>query len=254
MNAEHTFFFNRKWPVFYEDNHLLVVYKPSGLLIQGDRTNDISLLDLAKQWIKVRYHKPGLVYLGLVHRLDRPVAGVTVFARTSKAASRLSSQFRSGEVKKGYFAVVEGEIKAHEGELVDYMERRGPTSRIVDAPTGKSRQARLFFKVIEKGEKRSFVEIDLLTGRHHQIRAQLANMGHPVVGDLRYGAPAPLPQKQIALFAGKLCFTHPVARETMNFSSPLPAGWPWPCPEKSPKAPPWNWAELSGCLKKKSLF
>ncbi|MFW5874603.1 MAG: RluA family pseudouridine synthase [bacterium] len=254
MNAEHTFFFTRKWPVFYEDNHLLVVYKPSGLLIQGDSTNDISLLDLAKQWIKLRCYKPGRVYLALVHRLDRPVAGVTVFARTSKAASRLGSQFRSGEVKKGYFAVVEGKIGVREGELVDYIERRGPTSRIVEAPTGKSRQARLFFKVIEKGEKRSFVEIDLLTGRHHQIRAQLANMGYPVVGDLRYGASAPLSQKQIALFAGKLSFTHPVAKETMNFASPLPAGWPWPGTEKTPEAPPWNWAELSGCLKKKSLF
>ncbi|MFW5931315.1 MAG: RluA family pseudouridine synthase, partial [Desulfosalsimonas sp.] len=203
---------------------------------------------------KFRYQKPGMVYLALVHRLDRPVAGVIVFARTSKAASRLSSQFRSGAVKKGYLAVVEGEVGAQEGELVDYMERRGPTSRIVDTPTGKSRQARLYFKVIEKGGGRSILEIDLLTGRHHQIRAQLANMGFPVAGDLRYGASGPLPQRQIALFARKLSFVHPVGKQIMSFAAPLPAGWPWPGAKPDQHAPPWNWEELSVCLKKEGLF
>ncbi|MCF8026668.1 MAG: RNA pseudouridine synthase, partial [Desulfobacteraceae bacterium] len=148
MNHSERFFFTPKWPVFYEDNHLLVVYKPSGLLIQGDRTSDISLLDLARKWIKIRYEKPGNVFLALVHRLDRPVAGITVFARTSKAAARLSEQFRTGSVKKHYVAVVEGGVAGQAGTLVNYMERCGPTSRIVSGQTGNSRKAELSFRVL----------------------------------------------------------------------------------------------------------
>ncbi|MFW5908188.1 MAG: RluA family pseudouridine synthase [Desulfosalsimonas sp.] len=253
MNSAQTYFFTPKWPVFYEDNHLLVVYKPSGLLIQGDRTGDASLPDLAKQWIKIRYQKPGKVYLALVHRLDRPVAGVTVFARTSKAASRLSDQFRSKEVQKRYLAVVEGLVDKPEEELVDYIQRHGPTSTIKDSPAEQSRKARLYFRVVDRDRERSLLEIDLFTGRHHQIRAQLANIGFPIVGDLRYGASAPLPQRQLALFAQKLAFTHPVKKETISIVSPLPMGWPWPGAKQDSDAPPWNWRDFCVFLKHKGL-
>lgn len=244
MSDSETFFFVRSWPVFYEDNHLLVVYKPSGLLIQGDRSRDVSLLDLARRWIKIRYQKPGNVFLALVHRLDRPVAGVTVFARTSKAASRLSEQFRTNTVEKQYMAVVEGVVPDAAGELVNSMERRGPTSRILHAPTAKTQEARLSYRVLDAGENRSFLEIELHTGRHHQIRAQLGHMGFPILGDLRYGGSKPLPQKQLALFASSLSFFHPTRKTRMDFSCPLPAGWPWPDVAETPDAPPWNWQDL----------
>lgn len=244
MNEFSNYFLKPKWPVFYEDNHLLVIYKPSGLLIQGDRTDDVSLLDLAKQWIKVRYQKPGKVFLAPVHRLDRPVAGVTVFARTSKAASRLAGQFREGTVEKKYLAVVQGVVPGDRGRLIDCIKRRGPTSVIVDATAEKSRQAVLFYRVIDREKFRSFLEIDLVTGRHHQIRAQLANMGFPVEGDLRYGASRPMAQRQLALFAKELCFYHPTGRHRMRFIPPLPAGWPWPGTGDDPDAPPWNYVDL----------
>lgn len=240
-----------EWPVFYEDNHLLALYKPAGLLVQADRTADPSLLELARAWLKQRYEKPGRVYLGLVHRLDRPVAGVLLFARTSKAAGRLSDQFRTKAVKKKYLAVVEGLLGETTGRLVDHLERiPGRSSRIVAGKTDRSQEVRLSYRVMETdtGRSRSLVEIDLETGRHHQIRAQLAHIGHPVVGDLRYGAPGPLPEKQIALFARSLTINHPTLKETRTFISPYPGGWPWAVDSGSEKSPPWNWSELSSGL------
>jgi 23S rRNA pseudouridine1911/1915/1917 synthase len=216
-----------RWPVFYHDNHLLVIYKPSGLLIQGDRTGDMCLLDLAKQWVKNKYQKPGNVFLALVHRLDRPVAGVVVFARTSKAASRLSEQFRMGSVEKQYLAIVHGEIKPSSARLADFIQRRGATSFIAKPQTPHSSVARLCYRVAGVFENKSLVEIDLETGRHHQIRVQFASRGFPIIGDLRYGAHCPLPEKQLALFARKLSFDHPTKKERMTFCSPLPSGWPW---------------------------
>lgn len=250
MSDLPTFFDIPGWPVFHEDNHLLVMYKPSGLLIQGDRTNDASLLDLARRWIRARYQKPGNVFLALVHRLDRPVAGVIVLARTSKAAGRMGQQFRTGRVEKQYAAVVEGVVPEASSALVDYLERRGPTSRIVAASTPKSQEARLSFRILDTGNKRSFLEIDLETGRHHQIRAQLAGMGHPVLGDLRYGAAGPMDRKQLALFARKLAFTHPTRKIRMEFVCPLPAGWPWPGTGTEPGAPAWHWSRLKPELEK----
>ncbi|MFW6284634.1 MAG: RluA family pseudouridine synthase [Desulfosalsimonas sp.] len=244
MNIDPGSINTAKWPVFYEDNHLLVVYKPSGLLIQGDCTGDVCLLDLARQYIRIRYGKPGNVFLALVHRLDRPVAGVVVFARTSKAASRLSRQFRTGGVEKQYLAVVHGVVPGRGGDLVNDMERKGPTSRIVSAPTAKSREAQLSYRVLDRSENNSLLEIDLDTGRHHQIRAQLAHLGFPVLGDLRYGAATPLPQKQLALFARKLAVDHPTQKQRMTFCAPLPLGWPWPGCPGNPDAPVWDWKSL----------
>jgi len=245
MDTPRPFFFIKKWPVFYEDNHLLVLYKPAGLLVQADQTKDASLLALAKTWLKNRYQKPGRVYLGLVHRLDRPVAGVMLFARTSKAAGRLSEQFRTGSVEKKYTAVVEGIVSQPSGRLVHPLERiNGKSSRIMAVPTPKNREARLSYQVLDTGQSKSLVEIDLETGRHHQIRAQFAHMGHPVVGDLRYGAAKPLPDKQIALCATGLSVIHPTLNETQRFVTPYPEGWPWPKTGDSQDAPPWNWSAL----------
>ncbi|MGV8074174.1 MAG: RluA family pseudouridine synthase [Syntrophobacteraceae bacterium] len=239
------YFFHPTWPVLYEDNHLLVLYKPAGLLVQGDETREISLLDLAKTWIKKKYKKPGLVFLGMAHRIDRPVAGVVLFCRTSKAASRLSEQFRSGAVAKHYLAVVEGRLKKESGRLVHQIERRrNRSSRIVPEPMQGSQEARLSYKLLDSFETRSLVEIHLETGRHHQIRLQMADLGHPILGDLRYGASAPLPAAQIALLARKLAVVHPIRNEKILFQSPVPEGWPWPIRIDDSPSPPWNWSEL----------
>lgn len=239
MNLE-SYFDTPRWPVFYHDNHLLVAYKPSGLLIQADSTRDACLLDLARQWVKIQYQKPGNVFLALVHRLDRPVAGTVVFARTSKAASRLSLQFRTGRVEKQYLAIVHGTMTPASGRLTDYIYRRGPTSKIVAAQTAGSREARLSYRVVDVQNSQSLLEINLETGRHHQIRAQLASRGFPILGDLRYGAARPLPERQLALFAHKLAFDHPTRKERMIFCSPLPLGWPWPGVPDNPQAPVWD--------------
>jgi len=237
-------FLHERWPVVFEDNHLLVVYKPAGLLSQGDDTGEANLLDLSKAWIKGRYHKPGQVFLGLVHRLDRPVAGVMVFARTSKAAARLSDQIRQRRLRKAYLAVVVGRPAGIEGRLVHCIERRGRTVRIVLHPSPLSREARLAYRVCESEGDRSLVEIELETGRKHQIRLQLAHAGCPIVGDVRYGAPSPLPSRPIALFAKQIVLEHPTRGEVLAFTAPLPIGWPWPDSETE-DSPLWNWDDYA---------
>jgi 23S rRNA pseudouridine1911/1915/1917 synthase len=245
MEDRPPYFFVPQWPVFYEDNHLLALYKPSGLLIQADQTKDISLLEIAKIWIKQRYCKPGKVFLAMVHRLDRPVAGVVLFCRTSRAAARISGQFQKKKIKKRYVAVVEGVMEKTSGILVHHLERtHTASSRIVPEKTAAAREARLFYRVLDTDHSRSFLSIDLETGRHHQIRAQFAHIGFPLLGDLRYGASAPMPEKQIALFAQSLTVLHPVTGDQLCFTSPLPAGWPWPEFDES-GAPVWNWSDLS---------
>ncbi len=246
MNVRPPCFFVPQWPVLYEDNHLLALYKPSGLLVQADQTNDVSLLALAKTWIKGRCNKPGRVFLAMVHRLDRPVAGVVLFCRTSKAAARISRQFREKTPRKRYLAVVEGVMEKPSGTLVHQIERtRTATSRIVADTTPESREARLFYRVMETDSSKSLVSVDLETGRHHQIRAQLAHMGFPVMGDLRYGASGPMPEKQIALFAERLTIAHPVTAARLCFSSPLPLSWPWPGMVDETVAPVWNWRDMA---------
>lgn len=246
---EHGFFLHPSWPLLYEDNHLLVLYKPAGLLVQGDETGEISLLDLGKAWLKERYSKPGRVFLGLVHRLDRPVAGVLLLCRTSKAAERMSRQFRTNSIKKTYLAVVEGTPQEPAGRLVHHMERReGKSSRIVPVPTAASQEARLAYRVLESVGRRSLVEIQLETGRHHQIRLQMSHVGCPIVGDLRYGALSAMPEKQIALLARELMVTHPTRNHELVVQSPIPEGWPWPLTDSTGASPPWNWSELRSLL------
>jgi 23S rRNA pseudouridine1911/1915/1917 synthase len=236
-----TSFLHERWPVFHEDNHLLVVYKPAGLLVQGDETGAENLLDLAKAWIRQRHRKPGRVFLGLVQRLDRPVAGVMMFARTSKAAARLSDQLRRRQTRKVYLSVVEGRLPSERGVLTNHLERQGRLSRAVPQPSCSSREARLTFRVLATAGGRSLVEIELETGRKHQIRVQLAHLGCPIVGDVRYGSQAPLASGQIALLAREITLEHPTRRELLSFTCPLPIGWPWPEADILANAPVWNW-------------
>ncbi len=209
--------------VLYVDNHLLVVNKPSGILVQGDRTGDRSLLEEAKDYVKVVFDKPGNVFLGLVHRLDRPTSGVIVFARTSKAASRLSDQFRKREVKKTYWALVEGELPAN-GRLEDRLVRNGPTSRVSDGVEGQ--KAELDFRRLKFEEDVSWVEVSLESGRHHQVRVQFAHRGHPVIGDFRYGSSVSFPNKALALHARTLVLSHPTRKEEMRFEAEPEKFWP----------------------------
>jgi 23S rRNA pseudouridine1911/1915/1917 synthase len=242
-------FFDPRWPVMYEDNHLLAVYKPSGLLVQGDRTGDVCLLDLGKRWIKERHHKPGNVFLAVVHRLDRPVAGVVLFARTSKAAGRLSRQFRERTVEKQYLAVVSGTVPGESGQIVSHIERRDRLSRVVPAPTDGSQEARLRYRVLDSDHEKSLLQVFLETGRRHQIRIQLAHMGHPILGDLRYGAETPLPDRQIALLAHVLMVKHPSRDDRLVFSSPIPQQWPWPVDDPADRlSPPWDWRAFESII------
>jgi 23S rRNA pseudouridine1911/1915/1917 synthase len=245
--TDRPFFFDKRWPVLYVDNHLLAVYKPSGLLVQGDRTGDVCLLDLAKRWIKERYDKPGNVFLAMVHRLDRPVAGVVLFARTSKAAGRLARQFRERRVDKRYLAVVQGAVAQESQRCIDHIERQGRKSRVVLAPTTNSQEARLSYTRLDTADDTSLLEVTLETGRRHQIRIQLSRMGHPILGDLRYGAGKPLPGKQVALLARSLSVEHPTRKTRLDLVCPIPQKWPWPeADEAQSERPPWYWQMMDG--------
>ncbi|MFZ0132803.1 MAG: RluA family pseudouridine synthase [Desulfobacterales bacterium] len=244
-----TVFYHPRWPVFFEDNHLLALFKPAGLLAQKDRSDAACLLELAKEWLKQRHAKPGKVFLGLVHRLDRPVAGVMLFARTSKAAARLSAQFRSATVRKTYLAIVDGTPAPPSGFLYNHIERQGIACRIVYDPTVNSRAARLRYRLLDSDGYRSLVQVTPETGRRHQIRLQLAHAGHPIAGDVRYGAGSPFNNRQIALLAREITVTHPTRQTPVRIVCPLPAGWPWPAAPEEDPAPFWNYDDFldDGC-------
>ena len=213
----------------YLDNHLLAVAKPPGVLTQADRTGDLDLVSLAKAYLKQRFGKPGNVFVGLVHRLDRPTSGVVMLARTSKAASRLSDQFRRRAVQKRYLAVLDGVLSAPETwtERADGLVREGGGVRVVPAGEEGSQQARLRWRTLETDAGRSLVEVDLLTGRKHQIRAQVAAAGAPVLGDFRYSRRA-VPfagGRGIALHAFRLQVEHPTRREPVSVTAPPPGAW-----------------------------
>ena len=197
--------------ILYEDNHILVVEKPENVLSQEDKTKDIDMLSLLKDYIKEKYNKPGNVYLGLVHRLDRPVGGVMVFAKTSKAASRLSEQIKKNEIEKTYIAVVKDIGIDDEGEFVDHLEK-GPNG--ISAVSKKGKLSKLSYQVLERVDDKALVRIKLQTGRHHQIRVQFSSRGFYICGDQRYGKED---KTQIALFAYRLVFRHPVTKNMMEF-------------------------------------
>ena len=209
-----------KLNVLYEDNHIIVVEKPANVLSQGDATGDVDLLTMVKQYVKVKYNKPGNVYIGLVHRLDRPVGGVMVFAKTSKAASRLSDQVREKIFKKKYLAVVDGKFEHNSGELEDYLykDERNNMSKVVSKDKKNAKLAKLDYEVLAYNEVKnlSLVRINLHTGRHHQIRVQFSSRNHPLWGDQRYNKDAKVGQ-QIALHSYRLTITHPVTKEKMTF-------------------------------------
>ena len=207
--------------VIYEDNQIIVVEKEPNIPSQADKTGDMDMLSEAKQYIKEKYNKPGEAYVGLVHRLDRPVGGVMVFARTSKSASRLSEQVRNKTLKKTYIAVVDGKIPETKGVLEDYLykDERNNISKVVTKDKKNAKLAKLEYEVLDYDEKRnlSTVKIKLHTGRHHQIRVQFANCGHSLYGDQKYGTRGK--GKQIRLWAYELEFEHPVKKEIMTFKS-----------------------------------
>ena len=203
-----------KLNVLYEDNHVIVVIKPENVLSQSDNTGDIDMLSLVKSYIKEKYNKPGNVYIGLVHRLDRPTGGIMVFARTSKAASRLSKQIQDNKMNKTYLAVIPN-FKEENGIYKDYLKKEENGNTIVtDKENGK--YAELSFEKIEEKDNLSLVKINLITGRHHQIRVQFASRGYSLYGDQRYGEEN---RKQLALFCYKLEFVHPVTRQKLSFIS-----------------------------------
>ena len=214
-----------KLSVLYEDNHIIVVVKPNNVLSQGDATGDLDLLTMVKKYVKDKYNKPGNVYIGLVHRLDRPVGGVMVFARSSKAASRLSEMIKEKKFSKKYLAVVRGMLDKKEDELTDYLLKEDNGNTIVTTKE-KGKISKLKYKVLEenKSNNLSLVEIELLTGRHHQIRVQFASRGHSLYGDQRYGIKD---NNQIALWAYSLEFVHPVKKELMNFTQIPPKNDIW---------------------------
>ncbi len=217
--------------VVYEDNHLVIVSKNCSEIVQGDKTGDKPLSETVKEYLKEKYHKPGNVFLGVVHRLDRPVSGLVIFARTSKALSRLSEMFRNGEVHKTYWAIVKQKPAKEEGELVNWMTRneRQNKSYAYDREVPHSKKAILDYKVIGQSDRYTLLEIDLKTGRHHQIRCQLAKMGCPIKGDLKYGFPRSNPDGGISLLSRKVWFIHPVSKKRIEVEAPLPEDKLWQC-------------------------
>lgn len=215
--------------VIYEDNHLLVVEKPVNVLSQGDDTNDKDMVNLLKNYLKVKYNKPGNVFVGLVHRLDRPVGGIMVFAKTSKAASRLSEQVRNKSFKKTYRAVLNGNMKKDKDILKDYLYKNKKTNMVsvVNKNHKDAKDAELSYKTISKNEKFSMVQVDLKTGRPHQIRVQFSSRNHPLFGDQRYGQHINKKGDQIALWSYKIEITHPTTKEKMEFICNPPNNYPW---------------------------
>ena len=220
--------------VIYEDNHLIAVNKTCNEIVQGDKTGDKPLLETVKDYIKHKYNKPGEVFLGLPHRLDRPTSGIVLFARTSKALTRLNDMFRShGQIHKTYWAIVQGVPPMAEARLENYIEKNEKQNKsyIVSPETaGKHKEAKLAvleYKTLKRGDRYSLLEIQLLTGRHHQIRCQLAALGCPVKGDLKYGAHRSNPDGGICLHARKIEFVHPVSKEPVSLTAPVPDNDLW---------------------------
>ena len=223
--------------VVYEDNHIIIVYKESGEIVQGDKTGDRPLSDIVKDYIKEKYQKPGAVFLGVVHRLDRPVSGLVVFARTSKALTRLNNMFRDGEVHKTYWAIVSkkeevrrkteegrGEMDDSSHTLEHWLVRNEKQNKsyAYDHEVPNSKKAILKYSIIGHSDRYTLLEVNLLTGRHHQIRCQLAAMGCPIKGDLKYGAKRSNPDGSISLLSHRVEFIHPVSKERIVVESPLP--------------------------------
>lgn len=210
--------------IVFEDNHLLIINKTTGQLVQGDKTGDASLLDLIKDFIKKRDQKPGNVFLGLVHRIDRPTSGLVIYAKTSKALTRLTQMVKKREIKKTYWAVVAKEMIPQSQRLVHYLHKNEKTNKstVFIKPTENAKESILSYQIIKTLDNFQLLEVDLETGRHHQIRAQLSKIGVPIKGDLKYGSPRSNPDGGIHLHARRLEFIHPVNKETLVVVAPVP--------------------------------
>lgn len=215
------------FPILYEDNHLIVAIKPAGVLSQADGSGAPNMLTLLKAYIKEKYNKPGASFLGLVHRLDRPASGVMVFAKTSKAAMRLSESMRKGQFDKAYLCVVQGKPLLKQGRWQDFLKKdeKALKSFVVDKTESGAKSAELEYAVRDEQEGFSLVQVRLLTGRHHQIRVQFASRGFPLAGDHKYGNARG--KSDLALFAHSLSFPHPTKKETLTFTAPLPNFYPF---------------------------
>lgn len=215
--------------IVYEDNHLIIVYKHSGEIVQGDKTGDVPLSEDVKCYLKEKFQKPGNVFLGVVHRLDRPVAGLVVFAKTSKALTRLNKMFRDGEVHKTYWAITKKFPPQPEGTLTHWLVRNEKQNKsyAYDHEVPHSKKAILKYRLIGQSDHYCLLEVNLMTGRHHQIRCQLAQMGCPIKGDLKYGAQRSNPDGSICLLAHHVEFVHPVSKQLISLDSPLPEDKLW---------------------------
>ncbi len=215
--------------VIYEDNHIIIVNKRSGEIVQGDKTGDRTLVEMVKEYIKAKYHKPGNVFLGVVHRLDRPVSGLVVFAKTSKALSRLNEMFRIGDIHKTYFAIVKNTPQEAENELNNWIIRNEKQNKsyICNHEVKGSKSARLKYNVVGKTDRYALLKIQLMTGRHHQIRCQLAHIGCPIKGDLKYGFPRSNPDGGISLLSKRVEFIHPVSKNLICVEIPFPNDTLW---------------------------
>ena len=215
--------------VVYEDNHIIVVNKSPSEIVQGDKTGDTPLSESVKQYLKEKHNKPGNVYLGVTHRLDRPVSGLVIFAKTSKALPRLNEMFKNGEVKKTYWAIVKSLPEKTEAEVVHYLVRNEKQNKSYAYPkeVANSKKAILHYRLIGHSDNYYLLEVDLKTGRHHQIRCQLAKIGSPIKGDLKYGLPRSNPDGSICLHARKVSFIHPVSKEKIELEAPVPEGKLW---------------------------
>jgi 23S rRNA pseudouridine1911/1915/1917 synthase len=210
--------------VIFEDNHIIAVNKTCSEIVQGDKTGDRPLSETVQLWLKAKYDKPGNVFIGVVHRLDRPVSGLVLFAKTSKALTRLNEMFREGQIKKTYWAIVKNRPPQEEGELVNYLVRNEKQNKSYAYDTEKpnSKKAILDYKLIARSDNYYLLEVDLKTGRHHQIRCQLAKMGCPIKGDLKYGFDRSNPDGGISLHARQARFIHPVTKEEIEIIAPVP--------------------------------
>ncbi len=210
--------------VVYEDNHIIIVSKVSGEIVQGDKTGDEPLSETVKQYIKEKYQKPGNVFLGVVHRLDRPVSGLVIFAKTSKSLSRLCNMFRDGDIHKTYWALTKNRPAREEGTITSWLVRNEKQNKTYsyDHEVKNSKKAILKYKVIGQTDNYTLIEVNLLTGRHHQIRCQLASIGCPIKGDLKYGSPRSNPDGSISLLSHRVQFVHPVSKESIDVVAPIP--------------------------------
>ena len=215
--------------ILYEDNHLLIVNKLPGEIVQGDKTGDVCLLEDVKEYIKEKYDKPGNVFAGLVHRIDRPVGGAVIFAKTSKALSRMTQKIQSREFSKTYLAIVKNRPPKDADELSDYMVKNEKQNKsyVVSSSTKGAKLAQLRYRVIASSDSYYLLEVELITGRHHQIRTQLSHIGCPIKGDLKYGYPRSNPDASICLHAYKIKFEHPTLKTPVEVVAPKPEGTPW---------------------------